>query len=363
MYLPDPRLYPRVNAQNPVIRALMSYLTESDGHQAAQKRLQLASLLGDLIGSNDNAGLNAALTQAPSQDAYKVLWELLRETVENPAGGCTRWAIPFAIPVVLVAGSKGNVTLPGEIDAAVALDALKAGGVIAADADVWLSDQLLGPDQLAAVSATQLTRWRDELDSAAAGLPRQFELAPLAFKDEAVFQRYLVGVAIQQRGAEAAIKLNTQPAQWTLTLAQKLGDALKTNGVTLFPIPRTPLAWLAATEAGRVTQLETRLQVATSNALRSIRSNGQSPVATIASHEGGEIRITYSIREDKERWEGFVWPLAPLDSAERIRHFAEELFQECRLDDIRVIDAVQPDQDLDGLPFFVTAHIKPVTQQ
>ncbi|SMC28898.1 hypothetical protein SAMN02745857_03470 [Andreprevotia lacus DSM 23236] len=363
MYLPDPRLYPRVNAQNPVIRALMSWLTEADGNVAVQKRAALAGLFEELILSNDNAGLNAALTQAPSQDAYKALWALLREAVENPPADAACWAVPFAIPVILVAGAKGEVTLPHHIDPAAVRATLQSGGLIAEGADVWLAGDLLTPDQLAGISPPQLARWRDQLQDTAAGLPRAFEATPLKFKDEAVFQRYLVGVAIQQRGAAMAIQLNAQPGQWTLALQQKLGEALKTPGVTLFPIPRVPLSWLAALETGRVTQLETRLQVATSNALRSIRSNGHTPVVTIASHEGGEIRISYSMREDKERWEGFVWRLAPLDSAERIHHFADELFRECRQDDIQLIEAVQPDLDTDGLPFFVTAHIPPVTQQ
>ncbi|WP_156970677.1 hypothetical protein [Andreprevotia chitinilytica] len=338
----------------------MSLLTEADAGEITRKREALTALIASLVESHDSPGLNAALTQAPSQDAYKVLWDTLRDVVETPATTANQWAVPFAIPVILVAGFKGEATLPGEVDAAALLDLLKSNGVIAADANAWLHNQLLSADQLAAINPSLLTAWRDQLQNPA---DHNWQLHPLKFKDEAVFQRYLVGVMVQQRDAQPAIQLNPSAGQWTLALAQKLGEMLKTNGVTLFPIPRVPLAWLPALETGRVTQLETRLQVATSNALRSIRSAGHWPVVTIAGHEGGEIRITYSSREDKERWEGFVWPLAPLDSAERIRHFAEDLLRECHLDDIRIIDAVQPDQDSDGLPFFVTAHIKPVTHQ
>ncbi|GLS05132.1 hypothetical protein GCM10007860_22820 [Chitiniphilus shinanonensis] len=356
MYLPDPRLYPRVNPQNPVIRALMSYLTETDAAAAAGKHDALAQQVRELLATHDHYALNGALTQAPSQEAYKALWQVLRNEVETPPAGAASWAVPFVLPIVLVAGARGQTTLPGRVDGDAVLALLRQHGVIAPDAECRLSGALVHPGDLAAVNPATLADWRDPAQAEAIG--RVVREAPVSFKDEGVFLRFLVGSAIQQRDAAPAIRLGGQVGAWGMPLAQAIGDALKLDGLTLFAIPRVPQSWLAAQEAARVTHLETRLQVAASNALRSIRSKGRTPVATIAAHEGGEIRITFSSLEDAERWEGFVWPLAPLDSAEHVRDFADALFRECQLDDIRVIDTVQPDKDGE-LPFFVTAHYLP----
>ncbi|BCL74952.1 hypothetical protein JHS3_06880 [Jeongeupia sp. HS-3] len=361
MYLPDPRLYPRVNAKNPVIRSLMAFLTASEPADVQQKREALNGVVGELLMTGDHYGLNGALTQAPTLEAYKVLWQTLRNAVETPAQAIDH-AVPFALPIVFVAGHKGEARLAGEIDADAVLALLREHGVIAGDTDAWLGGALIGAEQLAAVNPAQLVRWQETITSAGS-LPGEFSAAPITFKDEGVFLRYLVGVAIQPADAAPVIRLGGAVGSWGMPLAQLLSDTLKTPGVTLFPIPRVPQSWLAAQETGRVTVLETRLQVAASNALRSIRSKGRTPVITMAAHEGGEIRLTFSSREDAERWEGYVWPLAPLDSAEQVHAFVQGLMQECQVDEVRVIETIQPDLDTDGLPFFVTAHTKPVQQQ
>ncbi len=358
MYLPDPRLYPRVNPQNPVIRALMAFLTETDAVAAAAKRTQLIGVLAELIATRDHYALNGALTQAPSQDAYKVLWQIVRELCESPDGA--RWGVPFAIPVILVVGTRSQVQLAGRLpDTEAVLALLRQHGVVAEQADVFLAPALVHPGDVAAINPAQLADWRDAPQAEA--IARAVREAPITCKDEGVFLRYLVGIATQAEGAEPAIRLNGSVGAWGLPLSELIGKALAQDGVTLFAMPRVPQTWLTAQETGRVTQLETRLQVAASNAIRSMRSKRRTPVGCIAAHEGGEIRISFSSQEDGERWEGFVWPLAPLDAAEQVRQYAEGLLRECQLDDIRVIETVQPDQQ-DGLPFFVTAHYHPVSQ-
>ncbi|MBB5193452.1 hypothetical protein HNQ50_004209 [Silvimonas terrae] len=363
MTLPDPRMYPRVNAANPAIRALMSLLTEREADAVKAKREALETLVRELLQTNDHAALNAALTQAPSDNAYSIFWDTLRATVEKPDSYNEQWAVPFAIPLILVAGVKGQAQLPGRLsDVDAVRELLKKHGIFATDSDIWLSAQLAHPEQLAQVNPAQLARWRDQLQYASGGLPVTFQDAPVPLKDEGVFVRYLFGVAIQHKDAAPAIKLGGQVGAWGVPLAQELGKQLQTTGVTLFTIPRVPQTWLAAQEAGRVTQLETQLQVATSNALRSIRTAGRTPVITVAAHDPGEVRITFCGLEDGERWEGFVWPLAPLDRTEQVVDFVQQLMVECQVDDVRIIDTVQPDR-VGELPFFVTAHIAPVAHQ
>ncbi|QLG87824.1 hypothetical protein HQ393_05875 [Chitinibacter bivalviorum] len=353
MTLPDPRLYPRVNPQNPVIRQLMSLMTERDAAQVAVKRQGLRQLIAELLGARDHYGLNGAITQVPSQEAWFELWQCIRDEVEQSTSA--KYAVPFAIPLVLVAGFKGETSLPSEIDGAAALSILREHGVVAADADVFLSGALLAPDLVAAINPAQIAEWRETI-SEASRFPIDSAGSAIAIKDEVVALRYLVGVAIQQQNAAPAIKLGGQVGAWGMPLAQLISDTLKTNGVTLFPIPRPPMSWLAAQDAGRVTQLETRLQVMTSNALRSIRTKGRTPVVTVAAHENAEIRITFSTTEDPERWEGYVWPLAANDQVAYIEQYVAELMRECRVDSVKMIGNVQPVLDTDGLPLFITAH-------
>ncbi|MEK6597667.1 MAG: hypothetical protein AABY91_04980, partial [Gemmatimonadota bacterium] len=119
---------------------------------------------------------------------------------------------------------------------------------------------LLGADLLAAISPAQLAEWRATIHSAAS-FPIDSAGSAIKVKDEAVALRYLIGVAMQAKDAAPAVITGGQVTGWGMPLAHLIGETLKTDGVTLFPIPRTPLPWLSAQDVGRVTQLETRLQV------------------------------------------------------------------------------------------------------
>lgn len=363
MHLPDPRLYPRPNARNPAIRQVMARLT-ADTHAAAQTADQsLRETLTDMLLANDHAGLNAALTQSPALEAAQALWQTLREVVETiPLDGIDH-AVPFLIPVVLVAGVKGEATLPGTLsDPQAIITLLHEHGLIAPSATVHLHAALVTADSLGAVSPSRLLRWRDEAQIATSGLPLDLAAAPVAFRDEGVYLRFIVGTALHQAGQTAPIQLNARIGAWGLKLAEAIGTQLATPGVTLFTIPRAPQSWLSALESSRTTLMETRLQHMASNAIRGIRLKNRTPVAMIAAHENHEIRITVSSIEDGERWNGFVWELGPRDEVGHIQQFAEDLFRECRVDDIRIVPNVQPDMQGD-LPFFATAHYLPLNPQ
>jgi hypothetical protein len=347
MHLPDPRRYLPPNARNPAIRLVMKQLAATD--DAASSALALKHTLSDLLLAGDHASLNAALTQAPALEAAQALWHSLRDIIEAPAA-----LNLFLIPVVLVAGVKGNATLPGELadpDAITSL--LRRHTVLDNEAPVWLARELVAAEELAAVSPARLLHWRDDTTIASLGLPSPLELVPITLRDEGVFLRFIVGAT------SGPMPLNPRIGAWGLPLAELIGQQLATEGVTLFTIPRAPQGWLSALESGRTTLLETRLQHMTSNAVRGIRLKGRTPIATLAAHDNDEIRITISSQEDGERWYGFVWPLSPRDEVTAIERFATELFVECQISDIRIVPDLQPDLQ-DDLPFFVTAHAAPV---
>lgn len=363
MTLPDPRQYPPVNARNPVIRQLMSLLTEHDETEIKAKRSQLLAMISELLAANDHSAINAALTQAPAQEAWLALWQTLCTAVEAVQDPHETQAMLFALPVILVAGSTKGTGLPCKLaDPDSVLQILRDQGVLARDAVAALSPELVSLEALATISPARLYRWKNTLaDSLTNGANNPFGLSasPIQIKEESAWLRFIVGAVRQPAGGPTQMLLGGQVGKWGLQLSQNLGEQLKTGDATVLAIPRTPQGWLAAQENGRNVLQETRLQLLASSAIRTIRSKGRTPVAIIAAHESDEIRITLSSREDAERWQGFVWPLAPADRMESIADFAQDLFRDCQVDDIRLIDAIQPDQK-DGLPFFVTAHFDPV---
>ncbi|SFZ71835.1 hypothetical protein [Chitinimonas taiwanensis] len=349
--LPDPRPFSGT-ATHPLHQLADALLGERNlGHLVA-KEAALDAEIKRLLSQSDDAELLNALASAPSPASQRVLNERLRVNVAQAGADQAQQAVIFALPLVLVAGVRGKHVIAGklpDVDAVRAL--LQQHGVIAADADVQLSAKLLDRDQLLAIQPSQLARWRDALQYASGGLPHDFKESPVQVDGDGVFLRFLVGVAMQKKDAAPAVQLNIAPGPWAMALTKLLGEQLKHDAMTLFPLPRAPQTWLAALDDGRVAQQEIRFQVFASNTLRKLREAGETPVAVLSCHEGAELRVTLGAEKNGEEWAGFIWPLGQLDRVEAIQQMMVDLLRECHHDDIRVLGEVLP-QIKDNLPYF-----------
>ncbi|WP_246210760.1 hypothetical protein [Vogesella oryzae] len=311
-----------------------------------------ASLL-ELLERDELLSLSVALAMVTSQQTYQILWDALRDAAERPGSG--RHAVIFAVPVVLVIGSKNKVTLPDRIGDVDRLNAIfREHGVFAPGAEVFLSGKLLHPDSVVGISSSQIYRYTRQLADAASGLPLALPAAAITAKDEGVFLRYLIGVAMRDDGAEPPVKLGGSVGAWGVPLMKFLGEELKTDGVTLFPIPRVPMPLMQAIVAANQARLEVALQVFASTQIRKLRDQGEEPVAVVSAHDNGELHFTISAAGNAKDWGGFVWPLAAQDVVGQIETTFRILMLECQVNDVRVVPQVQPEQQ-DGIPLFFTA--------
>ncbi len=361
MTLPDPRLFSSVQPKNMLVQQVNALLAEPEKRQFHQDSLHF--LMEDRLRREADDDLGAAMSLAPTPEAYKVLWQTLGGILAGPIEGQANSAIVFAIPLIIVAGVKGKLTLPSRLKDTDAIKAVLAQhGVIQANADVFLSSRLVNADGLSVLRPSQLYRWKQNLQYASGGLPIELEESPMELDGEAVFLRFIVGVAMQPASGEPAIRLGGSVGAWGMPLTHLLGEQLGHEAVTMFVIPRTPNLVTESLQQGRFGRQEIQMQVVISNTLRKIRTAGETPVAIIAAHQGGELRLTLSAKENPANWAGFVWPLTPLDNIDLIEHNFCQLMNECHVDDVRVIDQLQVARHLD-LPFYLTADepLRPVS--
>lgn len=347
--LPDPRQYP--SNPHPLLDLVTPLLQERDLGRLVAAESALDSEIARHLAAEHDHEIAAAFAGADAA-SLRILTDRLRAVIAHPSKPGAPYAVPFAIPVVFVAGTRGTHTLPGrlpDIDAVKRL--LTEHGILQASGDVSISARFVDRDQLLAVKPSQLARWRDALQYASGGLPAEFTESPIEVNGDGVFLRYLVGVAMQQPDQPPVVALNTPLGPWAMALTKLLGDQLKHDTLTLFPLPRAPQTWLAALDDGRHAQQEIRFQVFVSNTLRKLREAGETPVAVFSAHQGGELRVTLGAAENTEEWAGFVWPLAPLDRIDAIQHMMEALLRECHHDAFRVVSEVMPAVK-DNLPYF-----------
>jgi hypothetical protein len=336
--LPDPRQYPDNSPGNRLIQLTMALLSAPDAtKQAAQHAL--LQVLTEVLERGDMLLLSVALNMVPSREAYQTLWQSLRRAVEQAPG---RHAQIFAMPLVLVAGSRQRTSLPDHIADVDGLNALlRQHGVFAAGANVFLSGKLLHPDSVLGISPAQLYRYTRQLADAARGLPLDLPGSAVELLEEGVFLRYLLGVAIQQPEAEPVVSYRVEVGSWGRPLLDFLASQLHTPGVTLFPLARSPAPLMQAIVAGQQARLDVALQVFASSALRDLRSRGKQARAQMASHENNEIHFSLSsVDDDEQQHASFVWPLSPLDSVPRIEQEFCQLMRECQVDECIIVPEI-----------------------
>ncbi|WP_338620615.1 hypothetical protein [Paludibacterium sp. THUN1379] len=339
-HLPDPRLYPTASVSNRLIHMAGTVLASASEEARELEQLALRDAMADLLARDEVLLISVALNMAPSQAAYQVLWQALRQAVEQVPG---RHAEVFAMPLVLVAGSRQRATLPDRIADVDGLNGLlRQHGVFAEHSEVFLSGKLLHPDDVVAISPAQLYRYHRQLADAARGLPLPLEASAVTVKEEGVFLRYLVGVAIREEDHVAPVDYSVRIGAWGTAMMKFLGEALKTEGVTLFPIFRAPAPLMQAMVAGNQARLEVAMQVFVSALLRKLRSEGREPVVTLSAHEGGELQLSIATADQPDVAERFVWPLAPLDHVERIEQDVLALLHECQVEMVRIEEIVLP---------------------
>lgn len=351
--LPDPRQYSSIIPSNMLLSNLGSVLNATNADERQMWSTNLKASLADYLERAEVLPLSVALAMAPSQTAYRQLWQSLCEVVDGEAE-CASERL-FAIPVILVVGSKSQTVLPGVLPDTDGLVELLAQHKLVQDPSrVRILPKLLHPDTVSALSSAilyRLNRSDDVLNGhEIANLPE----APVSINGEAVFLRYLIGAARHVPGQPDPITFGGAVGSWGMPAMEWFGKVLKADGVTLFPIARPPQPLLPAVVAGGRARQEVAMQVFASNRLRKLRELQLNPVAIASSHEGGELRFTLSAEGDDRNWEGFVWPLSPLDMVPQIAQMFAELMADCRVDDVRFVPGVQPDRNGD-VPLFFTA--------
>src|SRR5688572_27549345 len=99
MPLADPRRYGPGDRANPLLQ-----LAERDDERA------LTSALRELAAAGRDVEIGAALTAAPSRDAYARLWRALCAAVEKPGDEAVAPRV-FAIPWIIVCGASSAASI------------------------------------------------------------------------------------------------------------------------------------------------------------------------------------------------------------------------------------------------------------
>lgn len=324
--------------------ALASHAGESSARDA------LAAALAEHVRRGDDSEIDDALLAMPSPAAYRHLWEAVCAAVERSlASDEAVYVRLFALPLLLVAGSRTAVTLTGVVpDIAEVTNLLAQHGAIGATRDVGMSDALCSLEVIEQLRPGDVYRWSREWLKESA--PR--DIAPQAIVvapgREQVHLRFLIGGAVTPAHAPSFLETAAHIGAWGIPVTRALVSQLAQRGVELLPVPRPPVGLLKAAHSGRSAQLDAAFNLFASNAIRNFRASVGDPTVIISAHRlesaGAEIRISMSSAFDDALLDGFRWPLHPLDDLNRIVAMVTDMLNDCRVTDVRVSETIWPER-------------------
>lgn len=345
---PDPRRYYEGPSDNPLLML-------ATAGEAGLGRLRDEMLAR--IRRSDDGEILEALRCAPSGAIYRRLWEMVCATSDAAHSGDGQIvARLFAIPLVLVAGAKTRLVVPGvvpDIDAVCAL--LQKHGAFGVMRNIGLGNALSPARALEGITPGSAHTWGTQM--MASGVPHELEACAVevAAGREQVHLRFLTGAAIVPAGAAPFSEIAARIGAWGMPLTRLLSQQLAQPGLELLPVPRPPAPILKAALLGREAELGLSFNLFVSNAVRQFRASVGDPVVIVSAHQaetgGAELRVSLSSPFDDTLLEGFRWPLHPADDFERTLAGISGLLMDCRIGDVRMLANELPDRLSGGAVF------------
>ncbi len=266
----------------------------------------------------------------------------------------------FALPLVIVTGSRRPASVPGVIPDIAAIAALfKQHGALGPARNFGLGNALCSLATLEAVQPGEIYAWTRD-----AGATRR-ELPPsaivIAEPGEHVHLRFIVGAAIAPAAEPSFVETASNIGVWGMPLTRALAAQLAQPDIEVLPLARPPLDVLHAGQAGRYAQLEAAFNLFASNAVRRMRGTTGDPDAVISAHDDGDIRISLSSPFEDTLNDGFRWPLHPLDDLAAVLSAIGGMLADCRISNVFYAQTVLPALDAKGQVWFARARDIQVT--
>ena len=337
MQLPDPRRY----AEG----------TQADGPAPLADPAALRSLLR----RGGDAQIALALRAAPSQAEYARLWQAVCDAANHvESGDAAVVARVFALPLVIITGSRRPASVPGVVPDIAAIAALfEKHGALGPTRNFGFGNALCALETIEAVRPSEIYAWTRHAGAVRRELPPS--AIAIAEPGERVHLRYLVGAGIVPAAETSFVEAASNIGVWGMPLTRALAAQLAQPDVEVLPLARPPLDLLRAAQAGRHAQLDAAFSLFVSNAVRRLRGATGDPAAVIGAHDDGDIRVSLNSQFDDTMSEGFRWPLHPLDDIAGVTGSIGDLLVACRVHNVRWVETVLPALDAHGRLWFARA--------
>ena len=300
-----------------------------------------------------------SLRAATSPAVYRCLWDSLARALHgNERDNRVPVARVFAIPLLIVTGGKGGLTVSGVLpDIGGVHRVLEQNGALGPTRNFGLSNALC---ELETMSRMPLSRvysiGHDLIGPGSIGVEAgatttniaTLDLPPsdliVTGADESVQLRFLAGAAVTAADAPSFLETGADIGAWGMPLTRELSGQLNIDGLSILPIARPPQDWLSAQVTGWRSREELSFQAFVSRVLRRFRAEVGEPEATIAALDSGTIALRFTSPFIENRIEVHRWTPHALDDVSEIAQGMLDMLTECRVDNVEVVPTVVSEQ-------------------
>ena len=336
--LPDTRPFPT----DPVKNDLLMYANQmAQNPNNAQGKLageQLRNQIATMLFERHILGLSVAMSMAANPAAYQQLWLSLNEVLTAQNEEEVQW---FALPVILVAGSKQPMTLNNTAPVA-ALQAFFAQyPQFAALQDATWLPHLVDGSELATVKSDKWFAAKESAASAAA----LAELLPAADLHFSAGQEVVVVYALAYGPNALKSVLGKALQEAAMPLMQLWTEHFHGKGVTVFANPMPAMTPMMALQDASALRTRMALDVFAANAIRAIRLQSPRAGVVVAAQTGGKILFGFNATDAVMSLapQVFTWTLASNDDMDLIMANFIDLMVECQVEHIRVLHEALPE--------------------
>lgn len=317
----DPREYSSVYPESNILINQAQYDLENHADNNLFK-----ALLSDTLKDGNDQLLSVAYNLAPTQQIADYLWQNLQEVL-NPEN---RQLELFAYPVVLIVGSNNQVQLPNEINQARLQQLLQDKNILPYDDHGgYISGKLYDANGIGRIKPSQLYVWNKQLELAEwIGFSENLSYPTVVNVGEGVHLRFLVGARMPDSGL-APLESGDISAIG-MELLKLLNSGLKTEDVTLFPLPFPACCLSQAVARGEFHRQEIDISLNLSNLVKKLRQNGQMPFMKISSQKNN-LQLEVWCPETTEAEEILLWRIQRSDDFAMICEIIGSLLSDMQL--------------------------------
>jgi hypothetical protein len=340
--LPDSRNYPSFSS-NSLVALAQQALRHGSATQHKRAAEDLSDAIGRALGAGDDGLIAQALAQSTSHAVYRMLAAALATALKAP-GEATLHLRIFAIPILIVTGGRGPLILPAlAVDIGELKHVFDVHGALGPMKNFGLSNALVSVAGLAALkpsAAYRLLRQTGHENFPPLDLPPAD--IRTAGTEEEVHLRFLTGVSVTSADAPDFTETAGNIGAWGMPFTRALAAQLEQPGLSLLPIPRPPMPYVQAIEAGQFAASELGFQLFLSGALRKFRARVGEADATVSACADGSVRIRLNSPFDTSLTQEFVWALQPGDDIAKVSGSIFSLLAQCRVANVDVAESIQP---------------------